>query len=71
MEGDSILATAIFIIILAISLFGFFIYLIKAARKDSRTAMTRLHAVILKVREANNMKERTFERMLIDDASSD
>ena len=60
MEKEYLIATAIFIAVLAFFLLGLFFYLVHAARKDSRTAITRLHAVVTRVRELDQINDRTF-----------
>ena len=54
---------AIFILMLALSLLGLFIYLIKATKEDSIIAITRLQGVVNQLRNLDNAQDRTFQEL--------
>ena len=61
MEDSNLLVLATFILLLAMALLGLFIYLVKSMRHDSRLTITRLQAIISKIRMVDNVNDRTFK----------
>ena len=61
MENSTLLIMAIFILLLALSLLGLFIYLVKATKEDSKIAITRLQGVVNQLRNLDNAQDRTFQ----------
>ena len=61
MEETTLLLIAAFIVVLALSLLGLFIYLVVSTRADSSLAITRLHTTVTKIRNLDNANDRTFK----------
>lgn len=60
-EDSTLLVTAIFILILACCLLGFFVYIITATRSDGRNAIIRLRSTQMKLVAMQNVLDRTFQ----------
>jgi len=60
LDKNSMLVTAIFILILTSCLFGLFVHLVMATKADSRTATTRLRTCHMMIQRLDNATERTF-----------
>ena len=60
LDKDSMLVTAIFILILTSCLLGLFVHLVMATKADSRTATTRLRTCNMMIQRLDNATERTF-----------
>ena len=60
MENSILLVAAVFLILLALSLVGLFVHLVRATRSDCKNTINQLKSAILKIQQMENASERTF-----------
>ena len=60
MENSTLLVAAVFLILLALSLVGLFVHLVRATRSDCKNTINQLKSAILKIQQMENASERTF-----------
>ena len=60
-DSANLVVLAIFILLLALSLLGLFLYLVKSSKADTKEAVTRIQANINKIRNLDNFNDRTFK----------
>ena len=61
MDDSNLLILATFVLLLALSLLGLFVFLVRAMKEDSRTAITRLQKIVTKIQSIDHANDRTFK----------
>ena len=61
MDNPNLLIAAMFVLLLALSLLGLFVFLVRAMKEDNREAITRLQKVVTKIQGLDNASDRLFK----------